>query len=392
MIYRKGGILMRISSMSYLTRQNNRNLSRSFQKLSSGKRINSAADDAAGLAIAQKLLKQTNGLNAGVYNARTSQNMLNVAEGAMGSVTDMLQRVNELSIQAANGTNSSSDRGAIQAEIDQLTQEIDRVSATTKFNESYLLKGGAGKNSIPVSARDAGITGTLTQDATKATFTMDALKIGDSIKIGGIGYTIGDKDDETNPNVITADTAYSRIQEQLAAASSVGATTAATVSAGTVDPNDPSKVRFEISKGSVEQSNSFSTSLHVGAESDMANKISVNIDALNAAGIGIYGLNVADKTGMAATNAIDAISDALAKVSAQRSSLGAASNRLDHSIAYGNNAIYNLTASHSRIADTDYGKGVTDLKKNQLLNTYSIMMQRKYMENQSGRVKQFFNM
>lgn len=392
MIYRKGGILMRISSMSYLTRQNNRNLSRSFQKLSSGKRINSAADDAAGLAIAQKLLKQTNGLNAGVYNAHTSQNMLNVAEGAMGSVTDMLQRVNELSIQAANGTNSSSDRGAIQAEIDQLTQEIDRVSATTKFNESYLLKGGAGKNSIPVSARDAGITGTLTQDATKATFTMDALKIGDSIKIGGIGYTIGDKDDETNPNVITADTAYSRIQEQLAAASSVGATTAATVSAGTVDPNDPSKVRFEISKGSVEQSNSFSTSLHVGAESDMANKISVNIDALNAAGIGIYGLNVADKTGMAATNAIDAISDALAKVSAQRSSLGAASNRLDHSIAYGNNAIYNLTASHSRIADTDYGKGVTDLKKNQLLNTYSIMMQRKYMENQSGRVKQFFNM
>lgn len=383
---------MRISSMSYLTRQNNRNLSRSFQKLSSGKRINSAADDAAGLAIAQKLLKQTNGLNAGVYNARTSQNMLNVAEGAMGSVTDMLQRVNELSIQAANGTNSSSDRGAIQAEIDQLTQEIDRVSATTKFNESYLLKGGAGKNSIPVSARDAGITGTLTQDATKATFTMDALKIGDSIKIGGIGYTIGDKDDETNPNVITADTAYSRIQEQLAAASSVGATTAATVSAGTVDPNDPSKVRFEISKGSVEQSNSFSTSLHVGAESDMANKISVNIDALNAAGIGIYGLNVADKTGMAATNAIDAISDALAKVSAQRSSLGAASNRLDHSIAYGNNAIYNLTASHSRIADTDYGKGVTDLKKNQLLNTYSIMMQRKYMENQSGRVKQFFNL
>lgn len=391
MIYRKGGIFMRISSMSYLTRQNNRNLSRSFQKLSSGKRINSAADDAAGLAIAQKLLKQTNGLSAGVYNARTSQNMMNVAEGAMGSVTDMLQRVNELSIQAANGTNSTSDRGAIQAEIDQLTQEIDRVSATTKFNESYLLKGGSGKNSIPVSARDAGITGTLTQDATKATFTMDALKKGDTIKIGGIGYTIGDQDDETNPNLITADTAYSKIQEQLAAASSVGATTAATVSAGTVDPNDLSKVRFEISKGSVEQSNSFSTSLHVGAESDMANKISVNIDALNAAGIGIYGLNVADKTGMAATNAIDAISDALAKVSAQRSSLGAASNRLDHSIAYGNNAIYNLTASHSRIADTDYGKGVTELKKNQLLNTYSIMMQRKYMENQSGRVKQFFN-
>lgn len=382
---------MRISPMSYIARQNNRNLGRSFQKLASGKRINSAADDAAGLAIAQKLLKQTNGLSAGVYNARTSQNMINVAEGALGSVSDMLQRVNELSVQAANGTNSSSDRGAIQAEIDQLTQEIDRVSATTKFNETYLLKGGSGRSSVPVSARDAGIEGTLTQNATTATFTMDALKSGDKIKIGGTDYTIGDKEDETNPNLITADTAYSKIQEQLAAASSVGATTAATVSAAAVDPNDPSKVQFEISKGSVDRSESFSTSLQVGAESDMANKISVNIDALNAAGIGIKGLNVADKTGMAATNAIDAVADAFSKISAQRSSLGAASNRLDHTIAYGNNAVYNLTASHSRIADTDYGKGVTELKKNQLLNTYSIMMQRKYMENQSGRVKQFFN-
>ena len=380
---------MRISPMSYIARQNNRNLGRSFQKLASGKRINSAADDAAGLAIAQKLLKQTNGLSAGVYNARASQNMINVAEGALGSVSDMLQRVNELSVQAANGTNSSSDRGAIQAEIDQLTQEIDRVSATTKFNETYLLKGGSGRSSVPVSARDAGIEGTLTQNATTATFTMDALKSGDKIKIGGTDYTIGDKEDETNPNLITADTAYSKIQEQLAAASSVGA--AATVSAAAVDPNDPSKVQFEISKGSVDRSESFSTSLQVGAESDMANKISVNIDALNAAGIGIKGLNVADKTGMAATNAIDAVADALSKISAQRSSLGAASNRLDHTIAYGNNAVYNLTASHSRIADTDYGKGVTELKKNQLLNTYSIMMQRKYMENQSGRVKQFFN-
>ena len=383
--------MMRISPMSYIARQNNRNLGRSFQKLSSGKKINSAADNAAGLAIAQKLLKQTNGLSAGVYNAQTSQNMLNVAEGAMGSVSDMLQRINELSVQAANGTNSTSDRSAIQAEIDQLTQEIDRVSATTKFNETYLLKGGSGRSSVPVSARDAGIEGTLTQNGTTATFTMDALKAGDKIMIGGTDYTIGDKDDETNPNLITADTAYSKIQEQLAAASSVGATTAATASAAAVDPNDPSKVQFVISKGSVDRPDNFSTSLQVGAESDMANKLSVNIDALNAAGIGIKGLNVTDKTGMGATNALDAIADALAKVSAQRSSLGAASNRLDHTIAYGNNAIYNLTASHSRIADTDYGKGVTELKKNQLLNTYSIMMQRKYMENQSGRVKQFFN-
>lgn len=380
---------MRISSMSYLSRQNNRNLSRSYQKLSSGKRINSAADDAAGLAIAQKLLKQANGLNAGVYNARNSQNMLNVAEGAMGSVTDSLQRMNELSIQAANGTLSDSDRSAIQAEIDQLKSEVDRVSETTKFNENYLLKGDSGRRSVPVSARDAGIKGTLTQDATTATFTMDALKNGDTIKIAGNEYTIGDGSE--NSNTITADDAYSMIQKELASASSIGSTTPATVSAGAADPNDASKWQFTISKGKVDQQHGYSTSLHVGAESDMANKISVNIDALNAAGIGIKGLNVADKTGTAGTYAIDAIADALAKVSSQRSSLGAASNRLDHSIAYGNNAVYNLTAAQSRIEDLDYSKGVTELKKNQILNTYSIMMQRKYMNNQSGRVKQFFN-
>ena len=363
-------------------------MSRSYQKLSSGKRINSAADDAAGLAIAQKLLKQSNGLDAGVYNARNSQNMLNIAEGAMGSVTDSLQRINELSTQAANGLYSDSDRSAIQAEIDQLTSEINRVSETTKFNETYLLKGGSGSRSMPVNARDAGLEGTLTQNAASAVFTMDALKTGDTIKIGGSEYTIGDTDTD---NVITADTAYSKIQQELASASSIGATTPAAVSAGTADPNDASKIQFTITKGSVEQSGSFSTSLHVGAESDMANKISVNIDALNAAGIGIKGLNVTDKTGAAGTYAIDAVADALAKVSAQRSSLGATSNRLDHSIAYGTNAVYNLTASQSRIEDLDYGKGVTELKKNQLLQTYSIMMQRKYMENQNGRVKQFFN-
>lgn len=384
-------MFMRISSMSYITRQNNRNLNRSFQKLASGKRINSAADDAAGLAIAQKLLKQTNGLDAGVYNSRNSQNMLNVAEGAMGSVTDTLQRINELSIQAANGTYSDSDRSAIQAEIDQLTAEVDRVSETTKFNETYLLKGDSGsRQSVTVSAQDAGLKGTLTQNATTAVFTMDALKNGDTINIGGTKFTIGDED-KNNPNIITADTAYSKIQEALTAASSVGTTTAASTSAAKIDPNDASKVQFTITKGKVDRAGDFNTSLHVGAESGMANKIPVNIGAHDAAGLGIKGLNVADRSGMAATYAIDAISNALSKVSSQRSSLGATSNRLDHSINYGTNAVYNLTASHSRIEDTDYAKGVTELKKNQLLNTYSIMMQRKYMENQSGRVKQFFN-
>ncbi len=114
---------------------------KSTEKLSSGYKINRAADDAAGLAISEKMRKQIRGLTQASANAQDGISAVQTAEGALTEVHDMLQRMNELAVKAANGTNSESDRTAIQAEIDQLTTEIDRVSQTTKFNETYLLKG-----------------------------------------------------------------------------------------------------------------------------------------------------------------------------------------------------------------------------------------------------------
>ena len=114
---------------------------KSTEKLSSGYRINRAADDAAGLAISEKMRKQIRGLDRASTNAQDGVSAVQTAEGALGEVQDMLQRMNELAVQSANGTNSESDRTAIQNEIDQLSTEIDRVSETTKFNETYLLKG-----------------------------------------------------------------------------------------------------------------------------------------------------------------------------------------------------------------------------------------------------------
>ena len=116
-------------------------LSKSTEKLSSGYRINRAADDAAGLSISEKMRKQIRGLDQASTNAEDGISAVQTAEGALNEVHSMLQRMNELAVQAANGTNSESDRTAIQNEIDQLTTEIDRVSETTKFNETYLLKG-----------------------------------------------------------------------------------------------------------------------------------------------------------------------------------------------------------------------------------------------------------
>ena len=115
--------------------------SKSAEKLSSGYRINRAADDAAGLSISEKMRKQIRGLDQASTNAEDGVSAVQTAEGALTEVHSMLQRMNELAVQASNGTNSQTDRDAIQSEIDQLTTEIDRVAETTKFNESYLLKG-----------------------------------------------------------------------------------------------------------------------------------------------------------------------------------------------------------------------------------------------------------
>jgi flagellin len=151
-------------------------LSSSTEKLSSGYKINRAADDAAGLAISEKMRKQIRGLTQASANAEDGISAVQTAEGALSEVQDMLQRMNELAVKAANGTNSESDRSAIQDEIDQLTTEIDRVSETTKFNETYLLKGDKSKDneytySYKNFSADASATATMSTDSS-STLTM----------------------------------------------------------------------------------------------------------------------------------------------------------------------------------------------------------------------------
>ncbi len=411
-------------------------LSKSAEKLSSGYKVNRAADDAAGLSISEKMRKQIRGLSQASLNAEDGISAVQTAEGALTEVHDMLQRMNELAVKASNGTNALSDRQTIQDEVDQLLTEIDRVSETTKFNETYLLKGGKDTKTVTVDAHDAGIEGTLTQNTTKATFTMDKLSLGDTVKIGGTEYTIGDttknvqasvakaavgevvtidgvtytkaadgasnadkneldaadlekkiadgstviykgdtlvamKTDATTafngdtqklaavdaqkPQVISAKKAYDLIKQELGLASSVGATkTSATVTDGkAVTVNNVDKVQFEITKGTVDRKEGLTFALHVGADADMTNKISVQIDALDTKGLGINGLNVKDSSGASATYAIDAIADAVAHVSSQRSLLGAVQNRLEHTINNLDNVVENTTAAESQIRDTD---------------------------------------
>ena len=151
----------------------------STEKLSSGYRINRAADDAAGLSISEKMRKQIRGLDQASANAEDGISSVQTAEGALQEVTDMLQRMNELVVQAANGTNSTTDRQFIQDEIDQLVTEIDRVAETTKFNETYLLKGDDSKATTKVYTTNYAVTysvntGTNTDVAHKVNYTGNA--------------------------------------------------------------------------------------------------------------------------------------------------------------------------------------------------------------------------
>ena len=373
--------------------------SKSTEKLSSGYRINRAADDAAGLTISEKMRKQIRGLDQASTNAEDGVSSVQTAEGALTEVHSMLQRMNELATQAANGTNSKdSDRQAIQDEIYQLTTEIDRVSETTKFNETYLLKGdkGATKN-VYMNGHDAGLKGTLTDSAKSATFVMDELKAGNKVTIAGKEYSIGstvadakasyaaaadgdtvtidgtdytvvgatgtedaganklkittldtkvkdgsvvsyktskltvmtDKNndgvDDDDSSVISKSVAETKIQNELTAANNIGTVDkAATVTKATAN----GKTTYSIDKGYATVADTLSFNLHVGADADMTNKINVDIDAMDSASLGIKGLNIKDDSGNAATYAVDAISDAISKVSSQRSSLGAVQNRL----------------------------------------------------------------
>ena len=410
------------------------------EKLSSGYKINRAADDAAGLSISEKMRKQIKGLDQASTNAQDGISAVQTAEGALTEVHSMLQRMNELTVQASNGTNSESDREAIQNEISQLTTEIDRVAETTKFNETYLLKGNGKVSTVKIHAQDAGLTGTLTGIGTgTATFKMAALKNGESISIGSKGYRIGTtvtaikaqvpgttnsivtingteykiatktsaadyqykQDDlksiikdgdkviigtqtyiamvdanndgvgDNDGSVISANQAYKLIKEELRKASSIGADPGKEAKVGVAPTGEytqtHTQVSFTITEGSVKTTQGLQMGLHVGADADGTNKITFTIDTLTSAGLGIQNLGIVDNTGAKATYAIDAIADALQKVSAQRSALGAVQNRLEHTINNLDNVVENTTSAESQIRDTDMAEEMVEYSKNNIL-------------------------
>ena len=354
------------------------------EKLSSGYRINRAADDAAGLAISEKMRKQIRGLTQASSNAQDGISAVQTAEGALNEVHDMLQRMNELAVKAANGTMSESDRNAIQNEIDQLTTEIDRVSTTTKFNETYLLKGANGsvagsltyskvKGSLStLSTKTAGNGQAITLDVQTGTAklnftsggisgtidTNDLLGGNEKIKLNGQAAT---NTKWTGKQITVGNTTYVLVESTSAVNSSKDKASASAVvkaiNDAKIDQNNTgsttvkaftsmdqltSAIRrqygselksvtsyYDQTSGTIaikveafaDLNDAINFSLHVGADSSSDNKISVNISMMSARGLGVNGLNIGGDSVDNGTKAIDIVADALQKVSDQRAAL-----------------------------------------------------------------------
>jgi flagellin len=351
-----------------LNAQRNLNMSQSslatsMQRLSSGLRVNSAKDDAAGLAIAERMNTQVRGLNVAARNANDGISLAQTAEGALGKVGDMLQRMRELAVQSANATNNQTDRDALQAEVAQLKDEIERVATTSAFNGTKLLDGSFTAQSFQIGANSgetielAAITdarlaglGTLTTAAAvneasvTGTATFNALADGDLVINGvNIGAVAADTDAATTATAIAA------------AVNAHTATTGVTAVAtgASIEYTSAEDIVVAVTAGGATATGLTSTTTAAAEVTPATTET------------GIANLTIA--TAEDAAFAMDAIDSALTAVNTARGTLGAVQSRFENAIANIQVTAENLSAARGRIMDADFAAETANLSRAQIL-------------------------
>lgn len=337
------------------------NLNKSMQRLSSGLRINSAKDDAAGLAISDRMTSQIRGLNQASRNANDGISLAQTAEGALQESTNILQRIRELAVQSANDTNSASDRSSLNDEVAQLVNELDRISETTSFNGKKLLDGtmdnatfqvgaNAGSNqtiSFAIeSARsdDLGADNLTTVAAEAAVFSAGSFQAtADTAGADGNNIKVRVVDGTANSTVVTGNTITATYQFTATAS------------------NDMSKIG-----GLINAANSLVTTNFAATASS---EISINLTGGNDAGLEgtriISDISVANR--QEADITIASITGALEQIDTIRGGLGAMQNRFESTIANLNNVAENLSAARSRILDADIAQETSSMTKQNIL-------------------------
>ncbi len=326
--------------------------SKSMEKLSSGLRINRAGDDAAGLAISEKMRGQIRGLDMAAKNAQDGISLIQTAEGALNETHSILQRMRELAVQSSNDTNTEADRKEIQKEVEQLTSEIDRIGNTTEFNTQKLLNGDkeglkgavAGDYNIQNNSKaDISITNDPAANDFNATGTITITRIESN---GATQFKVSDP----------ANTGIGLDAVDGTAANITGAAAADVQIDGLTDMAVGESVTISFKAAEAAQTDaSKSLSFQIGANSGQ--NILVGIDDMRAEALGVRNSNgdaLDLTTSSSASTAVTTINNAIDKVSAERAKLGANQNRLDHTINNLSTSSENLTAAESRVRDVDY--------------------------------------
>ena len=365
-------------------------LATTIQRLSSGLRINSAKDDAAGLAISERFSTQIRGLDVAVRNANDGISLAQTAEGAMVEIGNNLQRIRELSVQSANATNSDSDREALNAEVKQLTSEIDRVSRQTNFNGTKLLDGSFSGALFQVGAdsgQTIGINSIVNASSSSlggSQFDKNSLTVAAAGVTAGLGLTItGMKVTGSDGKAIDLDTINVKATGTTAA-DMQGAAAKAVAAAlnekmdqsgvyAEVDKTDATKVNLTAIKDSTDSAGAFKAFVvTAGTWTDTAatpaTKTAPTFTTSTSAPTTksfAAGLDISKVVG--AQQAIDVVDKALKAVNSSRADMGAIQNRFTSTIANLGTTSENLSASRSRIRDTDYAKETAELTRTQIL-------------------------
>ena len=360
-------------------------LSKNLEKLSSGYKINRAGDDAAGLAISEKMRAQITGLDKAQDNAKDGISLVQTAEGALTEVHDMLNRMYELAEQSANGTyEGSTDRAQLQKEVKQLRDEIDRIADSANFNGIKLLNGDMDTNGT------AAFTGTATPSAAAVNLNISALQTvtkSDGSKVtptfkfahNSTVASQGAKVDANGAVTITIDASKNYtaadIQDMLKNAKTtatvddaiLAAVQEATVSGSgiTAATGTANKVAGNAGTAAALSGAGSALVLQIGDTSDDFNQLSVSIKDCHAAAIGIGDIDISEQDGAAA--ALDVIKNAINYVSDVRGTLGATQNRLDHTINNLSVMQENIQDAESTIRDTDVADEMMAYTKNNIL-------------------------
>jgi flagellin len=344
--------------------KNERAMSQAMERLSTGQRINSASDDAAGLAISSRMTSQINGLDMAVRNANDAISQIQTADGAYIEVTDMLQRMRELSVQASTGTNSSTDRAALNTEYQALSDEIQRIATNTQWNGSNILDDSAGSSGVVTYQIGANASQTVTVDlgdlGTTVSGSMGSITAADGSNGATGTLTVGTVAANDVITVNFDDGTYDQITLTSTEASEInsGSGTAPAFDLGTRTLTDAGALTIAITgSGTLSFTGATVTNGNTFTVSDVSVSRGIHAD--------IAKTDVTTVT--LATAALSAIDTAITEINTARSTFGAGINRLEYAADNLANVSQNTSASRSRILDADYAAETTELARTQII-------------------------